>query len=173
MAILLIDEIEFKKQGILGGGIDADKFWPALKSAQLMVIKPLLGKDLYDKICDDYFNDTLTGLYQELYDDYIKMLLIYKGSEYFLATGAYSIANNGITKINVENSQSISKEEVDYLVQFNRKLYNEYEKEFLKWIKDNGSSIPEWEVNICNTPKTQNIGGWVVSRNKYKGYNEW
>lgn len=169
---LMIDESEFRKQGILGGGIDADKFWPSLKTAQLMWIKPLLGKELYDKLEDDYFNETLSGLYLELYDDYIKMLLIFKGSEYYLSTGAYNISNEGISKVSAENTASIDKEEVDYIVQHNRKLYNEYEKEFWKWIKDNGSDIPEWDSNKCK-PKTKNIGGWIVSRNNNIRRNDW
>lgn len=163
--IILIGGDEITKNTIMGGNIDKDRYIPCIKACQNTKIKPLLGKDLYDKICSDYENDTLSGIYLELYDDYIKELVIHGSSELYLSVGAYNVGNNGIVKLKSETGEAVTKSEVDYLVQSAQKLYEHYERDFLTWIKD--QDIPEYPKSDCTRHSNRiTVGGWALKRPK-------
>jgi hypothetical protein len=162
---ILLKQNELTKNTILGGNIDVDRYVPCIKEVQNTLIKPLLGKILYDKICLEFDPETgsLTGLYNELYEDYVKPMVINGSAELYLSVGAYMVSNNGITKMKSDSNETVSKEEVDYLVQSYRKLYNHYERQFLEWIKLN--PLPEYNLNACNSFSNRiNVGGWSLKR---------
>jgi hypothetical protein len=155
MTTILIRPEDFTRNTIVGGSVDVDRYLQAIKSCQMIMIKPLLGKELYDLISQQFEFKTLEGVYLELYEDYVKELVIHGSCEIYLSQGAYMVSNSGITKTKTDTSETISKEEVDYLVQASRKLYKLYETQFLEWIKTAG--IPEYV-----TKKTiKNYGGWI------------
>lgn len=160
MTTILIRPADLTRNTIMGGNIDPDRYLQAVKACQNTLIRPLLGKTLYDKICLDFENNTLSGIYLELYDDYVKEMTIHGGAEIYLSQGAYMVSNNGITKTKTDSSETISKEEIDYLVQASRKLYNLYEREFLVWIKD--QDIPEY-ISKCSV-KGKTYGSWFLKK---------
>lgn len=167
---ILLDADAITKNTLLGGNIDVSKLVPPIKDYQKTRLKSLLGKPLYDKICADFEAGTLAGLYLELYDDIIKELCIHGGTENYLMFGAYMISNNGITKSKTDSSETISKEEVDYMVQASRKLVAHYEDEFRSWIKLNPLDEYAVAVKHCNE-NIINVGGWILKRrNGCNGY---
>ena len=162
--VILISGDELTRSSILGGNIDVDKLWPAVKACQQTLIKPLLTQPLYDKISDDYLNDTLTGIYLTMYEDYIKDLVIYGSAGIYIAAGgAYQISNTGIVKASTDNSEALSKNDVDYLYNFNKQLYDGLKEEFLKWLKDN--PVPEYTIT-CSSTNQRLLGGWLLSKTK-------
>ena len=165
--IILLQANDLTKNTIIIGNVDVDRYLPLIKAAQKVFIKPLIGQELYNKICQDFKDNTLTGLYLELYDDYIKDMLIYKSAELYLETGgAYLVSNAGILKTKTDESETVSKNEIDYMVEANGKLYNQAERAFIKWIKVNGPNIPEYTLaNSCSKPTDIiNVGGWSLRR---------
>ena len=50
--------------------------------------------------------------------------------------------------------------EVDQLVKFARRLYQHYERDLLKWLKEN--PLDEYKKE-CNR-KHINVGGWILKR---------
>lgn len=162
MTTILIRPEDLTRNTIIGGNVDVDRYLASIKACQNTLIRPILGKALYDKICLDFENDDLTGLYLEMYNEYIQEMVIHGAAEIYISNGAYMVSNSGITKTKTDNSETISKEEVDYLVQSSRKLYNLYETEFLNWIKD--KDIPEYVKPCKEGGKT--YGGWFLPKNK-------
>lgn len=164
--VILLKNNEMVKSTIISGNIDVDKLIPACKAYQETYLKPILGKALYDKISTDFKNGALSGLYLELYEDYIKQMVIYGATALYLESGAYMVANSGITKLNTESAQSVTKDEVDYLVNAAQKLHNAYEREFLKWAGAN--PLPEYHSHsTCSSSgDIINVGGWVLRRRK-------
>ena len=132
---ILIKQEELTRNTLIGGNVDVDRYLQAIKACQNVLIKPLLGLELYNKIVSDFETGSLSGLYLEMFDDYIKEMIIHGSAEIYLSQGAYMISNNGITKTKTDSSETVSKEEIDYLVEASRKLYRLYEEQFLKWIK--------------------------------------
>lgn len=160
LTTILIKQEQLTRNTIIGGNVDTDRYLQAIKACQNIYIKPLLGKTLYDKIVSDYENNTLSGLYLEMFDDYITEMIIHGSAEIYLSQGAYMVSNNGITKTKTDSSETVTKEEVDYLVEASRKLYRLYEGQFLEWIKNN--PVPEY-VKTCNV-KHKTYGGWFISK---------
>lgn len=160
LTTILIKQDELARNTIIGGNVDVDRYLQAIKACQNLLIKPLLGTDLYNKIVADYETNSLSGLYLELFNDYVTEMIIHGSAEIYLSQGAYMVTNNGITKGKTDNADSVTKEEVDYLVQASRKLYTLYEEQFLNWIKVN--TIPEYD-KPCGV-KHRNYGGWFIRK---------
>ena len=160
LTTILIKQEQLTRNTIIGGNVDTDRYLQAIKACQNLYIKPLLGSTLYNKIVADFEASSLSGLYLEMFDDYITEMIIHGSSEIYLSQAPYMVTNNGITKSKTDTSETVSKEEVDYLVEASRKLYNLYETEFLKWIKLN--DIPEYDKPCGIKHKT--YGGWFVKK---------
>lgn len=159
--VIMIAPEKLTTNTILGGNIDTARYLPCIKDAQKTRIKTLLGKDLYVKMMEDFDNDALTGLYLELYEDYLEDLIIYSSAEIYLSVGAYNVSNAGITKLSsIEGATSVNKDEVDFLVKSAKRMYNSYERDFLKWIKDN--PLPEYNKSCSG--KYIIAGNWSLKR---------
>ena len=160
LTTILIKQEELTRNTLIGGNVDVDRYLQAIKACQNLLIKPILTTTLYNKIVGDYETNSLSGLYLEMFDDYIKEMIIHGSAEIYISQGAYIISNNGITKTKTESSETISKEEVDYLVEASRKLYRLYEEQFLDWIKLN--PVPEYD-KPCGI-KYKTYGGWFIPK---------
>lgn len=116
------------------GNIDIDNLKPMIYIAQTTYLKSLLGLDLYNKIYDDFVNDSLTGNYLIIFNDYVKDILSYQTASLFVDFGGYKVSENGIHKITGENLQVLEESETDKLVLRYSKLIANVEgnlKEFL------------------------------------------
>ena len=159
---LFVKTIEIAEYTALNGNVDVDKFKQFMWIAQELDIQNYLGTDLYDKINDDILAGTLTGNYLTLTNEYIKPMLIHFTMVQYLPWAAYTIANQGVFKHSSENSESVSKNEVDYLIDKELSIANHYAKRFTDYIcfesalypeyntNSNGDMFPNKEVNFSN-----------------------
>jgi len=159
--VILLTPDTLTKNTMLGGSIDVDRMIPAIKDYQKTRLKEILGNDLYVKIQLDFSGGTLSGLYEELYEDYVKEMVIHGACENYLAYGAYQVANTGIVKTKTEQSETVDKNELNFMIEASRKMLFHYEREFLKWIKLN--PLAEYPVS-CNNSKYTNVGGWWLTK---------
>jgi hypothetical protein len=83
--LLFIRPEEITATTVLGGNVDIDNYLFCVSKAQLTVIEPLLGTILYDKIIEDIDNDTLTGDYLILFNDFVKPITKHSALAQFLA----------------------------------------------------------------------------------------
>lgn len=160
---ILISEQQIKDTTPIGGNVDTAKLLPAIKTVQNSNIKQILGSELYEKLQQDYEDDTLSGDYEDLLYDYIQPMIIHQGTAYYLTYGAYQFGNKGAYKASSETSTSLTKDEVDYVVKSQEKLYQMYKKEFYIWIKD--KNIIEYKENKVSKT-TKRIGGWILKDKK-------
>jgi hypothetical protein len=75
---LFIKPIDLKRNSIIDGNVDVDKFIGFVKIAQQIHIRNYLGTDLYNKISTDILGTggaSLTGNYLNLVNDYIQPML--------------------------------------------------------------------------------------------------
>ena len=74
---LLLSEAKLKRFTDINNVLDVDLISSVIREAQIVHITRLLGSKLYDRIISDVDNDTLTGNYKSLVDDYIQDALLY------------------------------------------------------------------------------------------------
>lgn len=162
---LLITSNDLRRNSIIDGNVDTDKFIQFVKIAQQMHIQNYLGTKLYDKITDDVVNNNLSGDYLTLVNEYIKPMLIHFAMVDYLPFSAYQLSNGGIYKHSSENSESATKEEVDYLVDKHRGFAQFYTRRFIDFMSFNNNKYPEYNQNQNDDmypDKDANFKGWVL-----------
>ena len=162
---LFIKREDLVRSTALGGNVDTDKFIQWIKVAQEIHIQNYLGTDLYNKISADIIAGTLAGNYLSLVNTYIQPMLIHFAMMEYLPFAAYTIANGGVYKHNSENSTSVEKGEVDFLVEKERKIAEYYTQRFVDYMSFNQDLFPEYNSNTNNDiypDKDVQRSGWVL-----------
>lgn len=144
---LLITRTDLVKYTAANGNIDTDKFVQFIKIAQDIHIQNYLGTRLLNKIKADIVADTLSGNYLSLLETYVKPMLIHWAMVEYLPFAAYTIANKGVYKHGSENSETVDKGEVDFLVQKERSIAEHYTERFIAYIRNNNSLFTEYNAN--------------------------
>lgn len=162
---LFITPTDLKRNSLIDGNVDIDKFIQFIKIAQQIHIQNYLGGALYDRISDDITNGTLAGDYLSLVSDYIKDMLIHYAMVDYLPFAAYQVANGGVFKHVSENSESVTKNEIDTLIDKHRNFAQFYTRRFVDYMCFNSTKFPEYNRNQNEDmyPDTDaNFTGWVL-----------
>lgn len=162
---LFITNNDLVRNTMIDGSVDINKFIQFLKLAQEIHIQNYLGTKLYDRIGDDIIAGTLTNPYLFLVDEYIKPMLIHFAMVDYLPFAAYTVANGGIYRHRSENSDVVTKEEVDYLVEKHRGFAQFYTRRFIDYMTYHQADFPEYNTatNEDMYPdKMSNFTGWVL-----------
>lgn len=163
---LLITRKDVVKFTAMNGNVDTDKFIQYIKIAQDVHIQNYVGTDLLKAIQTKITTSSLTGDYLSLVTDYIKPMLIHWAMVEYLPFAAYTIANKGVYKHSSENSENVSKEEVDFLMEKERDIAQYYTDRFISYMSFNASSkFPEYYSNNNEDvypDKDASFEGWVL-----------
>ena len=162
---LLITRDDIVKLTALGGNVDIDKFIQFVLIAQDIHLQNYLGTQLLEKIQSDILANTLSGNYQLLVEKYLKAMLIHWAMVEYLPFAAYTIANAGVYKHASENSVNVEKNEVDFLIEKERSIAQNYTERFIDYISFNQDLFPEYNDNSNGDmyPDTRNnYQGWFI-----------
>jgi len=162
---LFISRTDLVKNSIIDGNVDTDTFIQFIKLAQQIHIQNYLGTDLYNKISADIVASNLSGAYLTLVNSYIQPMLIHYAMADYLPFAAYKIKNGGVFKHTSENSETVDKTEIDYLVNKQRDFAEYYTRRFIDFITFNISSYPEYNTNNNEDvypDKDALFHGWVL-----------
>lgn len=163
---LLITRKDVVKFTAMNGNVDTDKFIQYVKIAQDVHIQNYVGTELLKAIQTKITTSSLTGDYLSLVTDYIKPMLIHWAMVEYLPFAAYTIANKGVYKHSSENSENVSKEEVDFLMEKERDIAQYYTDRFISYMSFNASSkFPEYYTNNNEDvfpDKDASFEGWVL-----------
>lgn len=162
---LLITRDDLVRFTSVNGNVDTDKFIQYIKIAQDIHIQNYLGTELLNKIKSDIIASTLTGDYQSLVETYVKPMLIHWAMVEYLPFAAYTIANKGVYKHSSENAENVAKDEVDFLLEKERKIAQHYTQRFIDYMSFNQQLFPEYNDNSNGDmyPDTNNnFIGWVL-----------
>jgi hypothetical protein len=163
MEYLLINPTDISKTTILGGNVDIDKYRYCVYNSQIIVLEPLLGTELYNKILTEAENNTLAGLYLDLYTKFIKPILKNESLAEYLEVASYSVANGGIFKHAPESSNVVEKEEAQYLAQKYHNIAEMYIIRFNKWIcKNTITEYKTWQDEVNAVKDLKVTGGWFL-----------
>jgi hypothetical protein len=160
---LFINSQDIKRFSALNGSVDEDKLVQWISVAQDIHVQSYLGTDLFNKISTDIINNSISGNYLSLLNDYIKPMTIHFAMTEYLPFSAYTVANKGVYKHSSENAESVTKEEVDFLIEKHRKIASSYVERFLKYICNNSTLFPEYLSNTeedIYPNKNNTFNGW-------------
>ena len=162
---LLITRDDLVRFTSVNGNVDTDKFIQYIKIAQDIHIQNYLGTELLNKIKADIIASTLSGDYLSLVETYVKPMLIHWAMVEYLPFAAYTIANKGVYKHSSENAENVGKDEVDFLLEKERKIAQHYTQRFIDYMSFNQQLFPEYNDNSNGDmyPDTNNnFIGWVL-----------
>ncbi len=162
---LFVTRDDIVKFTALNGNVDTDKFIQWVKVAQDIHIQNYLGTKLFNKINDGIVNNNLANPYLMLLNVYIKPMVIHWSMVEYMPFAAYTIANKGVYKHGSENSTNVEKSEVDFLVEKERSIAQNYTRRFIDYMCFNQSSFPEYNTNSnadVYPDKQADFGGWYL-----------
>ena len=132
------------------GNIDSDSLLPFIEMAQTQDVKAIIGVSLYDKLNTDYLANTLTGVYAEIFNNYLQKMVVYFAASHYIAFNSSKIGNNGIIK--TEGTTDLK--EIDRLSARYKALANNVLVTFQDYIRLN--PVPE-QLNGCVEKRKTNI----------------
>ena len=162
---LLITRDDIVRYTALNGNTDVDKIIQYVKIAQDIHMQTYMGTRLLNKIKADIIANTLSGNYLSLTVNYLKPMLIHWAMVEYMPFAAYTIANKGVYKHSSENSVNVEKNEVDFLIEKERSIAQNYTERFIDYMNFNNSLFPEYYTNVNNeiSPDSMNnYTGWYI-----------
>ena len=162
---LWIKREDLVRNTALGGNIDTDKFIQFISIAQDIHIQNYTGTKLYDKISNDIIANTLANPYLALVTDYLQPMVIHWAAVEYIPFAAYTISNGGVFKHTSENSTSVDKLEVDFLVEKERNIAQYYTDRFINYMSYNQQTFPEYNLNSnadVYPDTTADFASWVL-----------
>src|SRR5690606_18613159 len=100
---LFITPAQIAQTTIMGGNVDIDKFNFCIDNTQVMVIEPMLGTVLYDKMITDFPN--YSGNYLIMYTDFIQPIVKYQSTAEYIEVSSYTLGNGGLFKHSPDNQE--------------------------------------------------------------------
>ena len=163
--VLFVSPADVIKRTGINGNVDRDQMIQFIKIAQDIHIQTILGTKLFNKIAADIAADSLSGNYLTLFTNYIQDMVIHYAAVEILPYIHFKVANGGIYTKGAENGTSVTKEDLDYLVQKERDIAEHYARRFVDYMSFNNALFPEYNQNNNEDmypSKNQNFAGWVL-----------
>tara|TARA_R110000751_G_scaffold4073_4_gene18979 strand:+ start:1903 stop:2415 length:513 start_codon:yes stop_codon:yes gene_type:complete len=166
---LFINRTDLVRNSIIDGNVDTDKYIQFIKLAQEIHIQNYMGTELYNQIStmvgDGTIDDVGNAKFKTLLNDYISPMLIWFAQVDYIPFAAYQIKNGGIFKHTSETAETVSKNEVDYLVEKARTNAEWYSRRFIDYMSFNQSDFPKYTSNSnedINPSYDATFNGWVL-----------
>jgi hypothetical protein len=164
---LFINRTDLIRNSIMDGNVDTDKFIQFIKIAQEIDVQQIMGTKMYDGLTAAIPNIDLpaNARWKTVLDDYIAPMLIWYAQSNYMPFAAYQIKNGGVFKHTSENSQSVDKNEIDFLVEKARTNAEWYSRRFIDFMSFNQTTYPEYTSNINDDIYPSNdatFNGWVL-----------
>lgn len=162
---------EVKQNGILNANVDDEYIEFALQEAQSVYLREILGDKLYNTLIGMVNDEDLTGNYETLVNDYIKIYLSYKMLSTIVVGVNFKIRNagvisqydNGFTTSNVKDTMYI-QEQYDNKAEF-------YANRLTVYLQKNSDSFPDYDYddeNVTQPTISQNVTTLYLGTGKRK-----
>ena len=166
---LLITTTDLKKYSVIDGNLDNDRFIQYIGISQDIHLQNYTGTDLLVKIqaliTAGTIGDAGNEAYNTLLVTYLKPMLIHWAMVEYLPFAAYQIKNAGVLKHTSETSVSVDKNEVDFLIQRERDIAENYTRRFIDFMCYNSGDYPEYDSNTnedVRPDKNTDFSGWLL-----------
>ena len=166
---LFITINDLKRKSIIDGNVDADKLIQFIEVAQDTHIQNYLGGLLYKKlqalILAGTIDDAGNSDYKLLLDDYVKPMLTWFTQSSYLPFAMYQISNGGVFKHRSENSETISLEEMNAMLNRVTETAEFYTRRFVDYMGFYSQDYPEYNESTNGEmypDRDVNFHSWVL-----------
>ena len=164
---LFINRTDLVRNSILDGNVDTNKFIQFISLAQTIHIQNYMGTELYEELIGKIpdIDNNANAKYKTLLTEYIQPMLIWFAQVEYIPFAAYQIRNGGVYKHQSETSETVSKEEVDFLVEKARTNAEWYSRRFIDFMSFNQATYPEYTSNTNDDiypSYDSTFNGWVL-----------
>jgi len=120
---------------------------------------------MQELIVDDEIDLPANADYKTLLNDYLTPMLIWFAQSDYYMFASYQVSNGGVFKHRSESSETLSMQEVQYLVENSRNKAEFYTRRFLDYMTFNNDKYSEY--NAANNEgmypdKSDNFNSWVL-----------
>lgn len=157
--VQLISEAKIREFTDMNNNVDSKLISNAIREAQDIDLQRLLGTLLYNKILSDVQNNTLTGAYKSLVDDWIQNFLLYATYYNTLEYIYMRPRNNGLlTPTGGENSESVDRAMYNVKRQSVQNKREFYAEKLTDYLIENQNSYPEISENVLLYQQVADFG---------------
>jgi hypothetical protein len=144
---IFVSANRLKRDTAIGGSVDDDLIRPYVYMAQQRYILPILGTDLYDKLCDEVDAGTVTGVYETLLDSYVIPCTVQFAFSQLIPYLRVRFVNNAVVIMNSEQSTAATYEDLKPLINNAHDQGKFYRERLIEYLEFNSSSYPEFTSN--------------------------
>ena len=164
---LFINRTDLVRNSIMDGNISTEKFIQFVKLSQEIDVQQIMGTDLYNGLSAAMPNidDAANARWKTILNDYIVPMLIWYAQSNYYPFAAYQVKQGGVFKHTSENSISVDKNEVDFLVEKARTNAEWYSRRFIDFMSFNQATYPEYTSNTNDDiypSYDSTFNGWVL-----------
>jgi large-conductance mechanosensitive channel len=169
----LISTSSLKELSLIENNVESDKLSVMINRVQKSQLEPTIGTVLLKKLLQDVDDDTLTGVYETLMNDYIIDFLIVCCELEYVVSGANKMMNMGVAKYSPQDTQQNTIPQNNDVRDNLKKHRNSYRNSLVGFLEDNKEDYPEYADFVCNNEniapegKQQEPYFSVVTRKKY------
>jgi len=161
--LLFISPNDMSKTTLLGHNVDRERYVFCIHNVQLSALEPLLGSELYDKIVADVTAATITGLYETIYEEYVKPITKNLALAEYIEIASYTLDNGGLFKRNPTDVDIVNQEEALYLAGKYKHTAQMYINRFYKFMCKNYVEEYKAVQDEVNAKKDVTVrSGWYV-----------
>ena len=165
--VLFINRTDLVRNSIMDGNISTDKFIQFIKLSQEIDVQQILGTNMYDGLTTAIPNIDLpvNARWKLILDDFVVPMLIWYAQANYYPFAAYQVRQGGVYKHTSESAESVSKSEIDFLVEKARTNAEWYSRRFIDFMSFNQTTYPEYTINTNDDifpSYDATFNGWVL-----------
>ena len=155
---LFVSANRLKRDTAIGGSVDDDLIRPYVFMAQQRWILPVLGTQLYDKLCDEVDAGTVAGDYATLLDTYVIPSTVQYSFVQLVPFLRLRFVNNAVVVMNSEQSSAATYEDLKPLMDQALDMATFYRERLIDYLCENSALFPEYTSNTGSdlSPTTSN-----------------
>ena len=165
--VLFINRTDLVRNSIMDGNISTDKFIQFIKLSQEIDVQQILGTNMYDGLTTAIPNidQPANARWKVILDDFVVPMLIWYAQANYYPFAAYQVRQGGVYKHTSESAESVSKSEIDFLVEKARTNAEWYSRRFIDYMSFNQTLFPEYTSNTNDDiypSYDATFNGWVL-----------
>ena len=160
------------KQTTFNSNLDDEYIIPALEEAQSIFLREIIGDLLYTSITNKIDDETLSGKYLTLVDQYIKPYLTYKVQSVIVIPLNNKTRNAGIINQYDQGFNTSTMKDTAYLADHYNSRAEFYANRLTTYLQKNTADFPEYgysDDNITQPTDTQNVTTIYLGGSRKRG----